>query len=107
MAEKKYYGQSCQDDELTKKFREFHTSLVNQVINFCVENKITIDEFSLHADGMHGSIEKGSWQSCTDSCLSFEKFSDEWKDIVTMKKVVDDKTYRKVKLQQEPLLFSM
>lgn len=89
------------------KFRDLHKSLVNQVIAFCKENNIVIDEFHMAADDLSDSIKFGSWQSCTDSCLSFEKFTDEWKDIITMKKVVDDKTYRQVRSEQEPFLFSI
>ena len=75
----KFYGQQCQDEELNKKFRELHVILVDQVIDFCKANNITIDEFDLHADGLEVSIENGSWQSCTDSALTFRKFSDEHK----------------------------
>ena len=39
-SEKKFYGQQCQDEELTMKFRDLHKSLVNQVIAFCKENNI-------------------------------------------------------------------
>ena len=106
-SEKKFYGQQCQDEELTMKFRDLHESLVNQVIAFCKENNIVIDEFHMAADDLSDSIKFGSWQSCTDSSLSFEKFTDEWKDIITMKNVVDDKTYRQVRSEQEPFLFSI
>lgn len=106
-SEKKFYGQQCQDEELTMKFRKLHESLVNQVISFCKENNIVIDEFRLFADELPESIKYGSWQSCTDSSLCFEKFTDEWKDIINMNKVVDDKTYETVKSEQEPFLFSM
>ena len=67
----KYYGQICQNDEVNKKFRELHHKLVNEIISFCLENEIKIDEFSLNADGVQGSILYGTWQPCTDSCLSF------------------------------------
>lgn len=69
--EEKYFWQTCQDEELNEKFRDFHTKLVNEIISFCKENNIEIDEFSLSADGVLGSIPYGEWQPCTDSCLSF------------------------------------
>lgn len=105
--EEKFYGQQCQDEELTLAFRDLHSKLVNEVIKFCVEHNITIDEFHLNADCLEDSIKEGSWQSCTDSCLSFDKFTDEWKDIISMKKIVSDKEYKLVKLKQKPYLFSM
>ena len=80
MKDKKYFGQQCQDDEINKKFREFHKKLVNEIIAFCKENNIEIDEFHLNADGVAGSIPYGQWEACTDSCLSFDKFTDSWKE---------------------------
>lgn len=76
---KKFYGQQCQDEELNKKFRKFHEDIVNQIISFCKDNDIMIDEFSLYADELEGSIEKGSWQACTDSSFSFRKYDDDYK----------------------------
>ena len=35
---KKFPLQICQDEEITKKFRNLHTELVNKVISFCKEN---------------------------------------------------------------------
>ena len=105
--DKKYPMQLCQDDNLTRKFRELHKELVNKIISFCKENNISIDEFHLNADELAGSIEFGSWQSCTDSCLTFEKFTDEYKDAVSMKKVVDDKEWKRIKLEQKPFMQSM
>lgn len=67
----KYFGQQCQDDTLNLKFRELHYKLVNEIISFCKENNIIIDEFHLNADGVEGSIPFGEWKSCTDSCLEF------------------------------------
>ena len=65
----KYYGQQCQDNTLNQKFRELHHKLVNEIISFCKENNISIDEFHLNADGVLGSIPYGRWEPCTDSCL--------------------------------------
>ena len=94
----KYFGQQCQDDEINKKFREFHKKLVNEIIAFCKENNIEIDEFHLNADGVEGSIPFGSWQACTDSCLSFDKFTERYKNVAE---------WEKIKFEQEPFLVSM
>ena len=80
MKDKKYFGQQCQDDEINKKFRELHKKLVNEIIAFCKENNIEIDEIHLNADGVAGSIPYGEWQPCTDSCLSFDVFTDSWNE---------------------------
>ena len=64
-----YIGQICQDDEVNKKFRELHHKLVNEVISFCKENNVSIDEFNLNADCVEPSIPYGQWEACTDSCL--------------------------------------
>lgn len=71
--EKKFYGQECQDVEITKKFRELHVKIVNEVISFCKDNGITVDEFYLHADGLDESIKFGSWQPATDSQFELVK----------------------------------
>lgn len=71
--EKKFYGQECQDVEITKKFRELHVKIVNEVISFCKDNGITVDEFYLHADGLDESIKFGSWQPVTDSQFELVK----------------------------------
>lgn len=71
---RKYPYQQCQDSELNKKFRTLHKQIVNAIIQFCKENDILIDEFHLNADGVSGSIQYGKWESCTDSCLTFDKF---------------------------------
>lgn len=78
---KKFPLQICQDEEITKKFRNLHTELVNKVISFCKENNIIVDDFHLNADGLAESILYGSWQSCTDSSFSLIKYSDEFKQV--------------------------
>ena len=110
---RKYPGQQCQDERLNYKFRRLHSFLVNQVINFCKSNNILIDEFHLNADCLEGSIKAGSWQACTDSCLKFDKFTQEYKDCVSMKdeasieKIKDNKEWLRIKHEQEPYLISM
>ena len=105
--DKKYPMQICQDDNLTHKFRKLHKELVNNIISFCKENNISIDEFHLNADGVDGSIPYGEWQSCTDSGFSMIKFTDEYNDVVSLHKRVDNKEWKRIKLEQENFLFSI
>ena len=112
MENKKFYGQRCQDEELTMKFRALHYEIVNRIISFCKENNISIDEFHLNADGVDGSIPYGEWQSCTDSCLSFEKFTDEYKKAFIYMdrdflKGKDQRDLDRIHLEQEHYLCSM
>lgn len=73
--EKKYYGQTVQDEQINKDFRELHHKLVNEVISFCKEHGINnAYEFYLHADSLEGSIKCGSWQACTDSGFEIYPF---------------------------------
>ena len=105
--------QVCQDEKLTMSFRKLHEDVVNMIIKWCHDNDVIIDEFSLNADGLPESIESGSWQSCTDSGLSFYKFDDRYKKIYhyadidyiksLTKKDIDNITYE----NHEPYLFSM
>ncbi len=104
---KKFPMQQCQDETLTYKFRNLHEELVNRVISFCNENNISIDEFHLNADCLNESIKYKSWQSCTDSCLSFDKFTEDYKDAVSMKRIVSNEEFEKIKMKQKPFLFSM
>jgi len=104
---KKYKGQICQDDEVNKKFRELHHKLVNEVISFCKENNVSIDEFHLNANGVAGSIPYGEWEACTDSCLSFEKFTERYKNVISFKEKVSNEEWEKIKFEQEPFLVSM
>jgi hypothetical protein len=103
----KYFGQQCQDDTLNQKFRELHYKLVDEIISFCKENNIVIDEFHLNADGVEGSIPFGKWQSCTDSYLSLEKFTEDFKDVVNFRKKVSNDEWEQIKLKQKPFLVSM
>lgn len=105
--DKKYFGQQCQDEVLNKKFRELHKKVVNEIIAFCKENNIEIDEFHLNADGVAGSIPYGEWQPCTDSGLSFDKFTDEYWDVLLMKRYATNEEWKQIKNKQEPFLVSM
>ena len=104
---KKYPMQICQDENLTNKFRELHCELVNKIISFCKENNIVIDEFYLNADDVSESIPYGEWKSCTDSAFSMIRFTDEYKDVKSMKKIVPDKEWKRIKNEQKSFLLSM
>ena len=104
---RKYPHQQCQDEKLNIAFRHLHEHLVNETIQFCRAYGITIDEFHLNADCLEESIKHGSWQPCTDSCLSFDKYSQEYKDIISMKKVVSNDEYNKIFANKEPFMISM
>ena len=103
----KYFGQQCQDDTLNQKFREFHYKLVNEIISFCKENDIVIDEFHLDADGVKGSIPFGEWKPCTDSYFSLEKFTEDFKDVINFKKKVNNTEWEQIRFKQKPFIYSM
>ena len=104
--DRKYPMQICQDEEITKKFRDLHIEIVNKIISFCKENNIDIDEIHLNADGVSDSIEYGEWQACTDSSFSIIKFTDEYNDVVSLRKHVNEQEWKRIKLEQENYLFS-
>ena len=72
--------QQCMDPELNKKFRAFHVKVVNEIISFCKENGITVDELYLHADGLSESIKAGEWVPATDSQFELRKFTKTYLD---------------------------
>lgn len=105
---RKYFGQQCQDEELNEKFRAFHKDIVNQIIKFCKDNNIMIDEFHLNADELSPSIECGKWIGFTDSSFTFMKFTDEYKDVLSCKKKpITADEFDRIKADQEPFMFSM
>lgn len=57
------------DPKLHEAFSELHTKLVNEVIQFCKEHDLDVDEFTLSADGLLGSKKYGEWCPCTDSFM--------------------------------------
>jgi len=107
MIDRKFPMQQCQDEKLTKSFRKLHHDVVNMIIKWCKDNNVVIDEFHLNADGVECSIPYGEWESCTDSSLIFDKFTDEYKDAVSLRKRVDDKEWKRIKSEQEHYLFSI
>ena len=107
MEEKKYFGQQCQDDKINMKFRELHKKIIDEIILFCKENNIVVDEIHLNADGVVESIPYGEWQSCTDSYFGLDKFTDEYWDVINDRKKVTDKEWKLIKLKQEPFIYSI
>ena len=73
MAEFKKNWQKCQNEEIDQNFRKLHSKLVNEIITFCKENNIEIDEFSLSANGVRESIKCGEWCPANDYCFSLDK----------------------------------
>lgn len=57
------------DKGLHNAFAELHDRLVNQVIAFCKEHNLEVDEFTLGANGILGSKEDGEWTPATDSYM--------------------------------------
>lgn len=106
-ANKRYPMQQCQDDAINEDFRSLHGDIVDLVIQFCIKHGITADEFHISADDLSESIEKGSWQPRTDSCFTLDKFTQEYKDVSTMKKLVSDEEWKRIESEQEPFLLSM
>ena len=109
---RKYFGQQCQDDDINNKFRELHKKLVNEIISFCKENNIIIDEIHLNADGVAESIPYGEWQACTDSYFGLDKFTDEYKKAFwymdrDFLKGKDQRDLDRIHLEQEPYLRSI
>ena len=76
-SEKKYSWQTCQDEELNREFYKLHHSIVNQIIAFCKEHNVEIDDVQLSADGLRSSIEYGEWCPGSDSSLTMYRFDNE------------------------------
>ena len=62
-----FEDETNRDTKLHEAFRELHTSIVNQVIQFCKKHNLDVDQFSVGADGLLGSRDFGEWCPCTDS----------------------------------------
>ena len=105
--DKKFYGQQCQDETITMEFRKLHQEIVNRIIKFCNDHDIMIDEVTMKIYDIDESIPYHSWQAPTDSALTFMKFSDDWKALMRCEKVVTKEEFEKIKMEQEPYLFSM
>ena len=107
MEEKKFYNQQCQDEQINIAFRHLHENLINEIIGFCKAWNVSIDEAYLNADCLEDSIKAGSWQPCTDSSLRFDKFSQEYKDIISNEKNVSEEEFNKILINEKPFLISM
>ena len=75
--EENYCYQLCQDVNKTEAFRELHRKIVNEIVNFCKNNDVEIDEIHLSADGIRGSIPFGEWTAGTDSSFVMYQFVEE------------------------------
>ena len=75
--EKKFPWQICQDEELNQKFVELHKTLVNQIVEFCKDNNLEIDDVHVSADGLRDSIKYGYWTPASDSSMTMYRFDDE------------------------------
>ena len=97
----RYWGyvfslETNRDKELHRAFSELHESIVNKVIDFCKEHGLKdVDEFTVKADGLSGSIPHGQWCPCTDSSMS----------MVVMKK--DEQNGWTLPDRENPFLFEM
>lgn len=106
MPVEEYFGQQCQDEGINKSFRQLHHDIVNMIISWCKEHGVVVDELHLSADSLQDSIENGEWTPVTDSYFALEKFTQEYKDVLSMKKTVSDKEFKLIKLDQKPYIFS-
>ena len=104
---RKYPGQQCQNDNINEEFRKLHENIINQIIEFCNKHNITVDEIHLNADGVAGSIPYGSWQACTDSYFGLEKFTEDYKKACSLEVITTKEEFKKLKLKQEPYIYSM
>ena len=97
----KYWGyvfalETNRDKELHKAFSELHNKIVEEVITFCKEHNLTdVDEFTISADGLSGSIPHEQWCPCTDSSMS----------MVVLKK--DKDTGMMIPDRDKPFLFEL
>ena len=66
---------------MDEKFYELHKKLVQEVIDYCIENNITeADIFDLHIDYLRDSVKCGNWHPGTDSSMGLY---DEDKETIT------------------------
>lgn len=106
MEELKKTWQKCQNEEIDEKFSKLHSKLVKEIITFCKENNIEIDEFSLSADGVRESIKYGEWCPSTDSCFRFDEsiYAEIGRTNLTN---VTKEEYEKAKFNHKPFLISL
>ena len=58
------------DPKLHEAFSALHEKIVNEVIAFCKEHNLEVDEFCVSADGIRDSRDFGEWTPGTDSTMS-------------------------------------
>jgi hypothetical protein len=69
--------ESNRSKDLHNAFAELHDTLVNEIIGFCKEHNLAVDEVSLNVSGILGSKQAGEWTSATDSCMSMYTADDD------------------------------
>ena len=74
--EKKYPSQICQDEYLNQNFCNLHRAIVNQIVAFCNEHHIEIDDVHLVIDSLRDSIMFGEWTAATDSSMTMYRFDE-------------------------------
>lgn len=57
------------DPELHKAFSDLHAKIVDDIIAFCREHNLNVDEANIHVNGILGSREYGEWTASTDSSM--------------------------------------
>lgn len=92
-----FEGETNRDPELHRAFGRLHEKIVNEVIAFCKEHRLEVDEFCVRADGLRGSRDHGEWGPCTDSAMSMH---------VIKKKRSGGRTYLAVD-REKPFLYQM
>ena len=66
-----FHMETNRDPELHEAFSKLHEKIVNEVVMFCKEHNLKdVDEVSIYADGLMGSMEYGEWTPSTDSSMS-------------------------------------
>lgn len=65
-----FSSETNRDTELHKAFSELHHKLVEEIIQFCKEHKLEVDEVHINTDGIRGSRDYGQWTCCTDSSMT-------------------------------------
>ena len=106
MEDLKKTWQKCQNEEIDEKFKKLHNKIVNQIITFCKENNIQIDEFSLSADGVRESIKFGKWCPPTDSCFRFDESIYAEIGRTNLMNLTEEE-YQNVKFNHKPFLISL
>ena len=106
MEELKKTWQKCQNEEIDEKFRKLHSKLVNEIVTFCKENNIQIDEFSLSADGVRESIKCGKWCPPTDSCFRLDESIYAEIGRTNLMNLTEEE-YQNVKFNHKPFLISL